>query len=75
MIQEKKNDKKTVEETEEVLFHQPGKPTVGSKHNWKQRGQMLVCDSCESSHGIRLKQGYQMCGVDENGMPTITQVW
>ena len=59
----------------QVSHHTLSAPTVGKKHEWKQRGNSIECHSCESSHGIRIRNGFQMCGIDENGFPMITQVF
>lgn len=75
MTQEQNNentqkDKKDVSE-DEVVYHQLSKPTVGKKHNWKQRGTMIVCDSCETPHGFYVNVEDILTGIDKNGMPII----
>jgi len=75
------NTQKIKEEIEEVVseaqvsYHTLSAPTVGKKHEWKQRGNSIECHSCESPHGFRVKPGYQMCGIDERGMPVIKQIY
>lgn len=70
-----------LKEIEEVIpeakiqHHILSSPTVGKTHNWKQRGTSIVCDGCESSHGFTVKPGYQLCGIDKNGFPMLTQVY
>jgi hypothetical protein len=80
MNQEKKHNE-TLQEIEEtvaeaqVSHHILSSPTVSKKHNWRQMGNQIICDSCESSHGFRIKTGFQMCGIDPSGFPTITQIY
>jgi len=59
----------------QVSHHILSAPSVGKRHTWRQQGTLIVCDTCDSSHGFRVKPGFQMCGIDENGFPTITQIY
>jgi hypothetical protein len=72
--QEQQNDEEVMVEAETSL-HQLSQPTVKNTHEWKQRGNHVVCDSCESSHGFILKPGQQLIGVDEKGLPKIIRIY
>lgn len=46
-------------------------------HNWRQRGNELVCSSCPVEHGWTIppeKWPAKMVGIDRNGMPILESV-
>lgn len=40
------------------------------KHNWKQKGQWLICDSCPFPHASFIGDKI-LVGIDENGLPIL----
>jgi len=38
-------------------------------HDWKQRGNMIVCASCPLRHASYIGMKWLLVGIDENGMP------
>lgn len=45
-----------------------------SGHAWIQRGTMLVCQSCQFEHASFLEPGYQLYGIDPQGLPMIRKI-
>lgn len=43
-------------------------------HAWRQRGTDLVCESCPFTHGSYIPPGYQLNGIDDQGIPTFRKV-
>lgn len=57
---------------EEVIEqHQLSEPTVGNKHEWRQRGPYIECSSCESPHGFYIGINRKLKGLNEEGKPII----
>lgn len=61
------------EPEEEMTIHQLGKPTVSNRHQWNQRGTVIMCSSCDSTHAFYVNVDEIMVGIDENGMPRIAR--
>ncbi len=40
------------------------------EHKWRQRGNQIICESCDFRHGFFVKPGVVMTGV-KNGMPIL----
>ena len=59
------------ENKEEENYCKLSEPTVKQKHNWKQYGNQIICDSCPSKHGMFIRTDQIMVGVDDNGMPIL----
>lgn len=63
--------KNETEVVPEVITHAPvvfPEPNL-TKHNWKQRGTNVHCDSCRYPHGFSVPADQLLTGVDENGYP------
>lgn len=45
------------------------------RHSWKSKGNEVTCVICPNPHGVSLPPGWHLTGVDDEGMPELTQVW
>lgn len=45
--------------------------TKKEKHQWKQKGNVLICEKCKVRHGLYLPPDKIMIGQDGNGMPIL----
>lgn len=43
-------------------------------HQWLQLGNQLVCQSCPFTHATHIDIGYQLYGIDDNGIPMIRKI-
>lgn len=45
-----------------------------SGHTWRQRGTLLMCESCPFTHASFIPPEYQLYGIDDNGIPKIRRI-
>ena len=45
-----------------------------SGHQWLQLGTQLQCQSCSFKHATFIEPGYQLYGIDPQGLPMIRQI-
>lgn len=43
-------------------------------HNWKQRGNRIVCTACEYEHGAMLPPNVRLIDIKENGSPVFKKL-
>jgi hypothetical protein len=43
-------------------------------HQWQQQGSVLVCRSCPFTHASLIAPGYQLYGIDAEGIPMIRSI-
>lgn len=40
-------------------------------HMWRQEGTQLICQSCSFKHATFIPVGYQLYGIDKDGVPMV----
>ena len=43
-------------------------------HQWLQMGTQLLCQSCSFTHASFIEPGYQLYGINDQGMPMIRPI-
>ena len=43
-------------------------------HMWRQEGTQLICQSCTFKHSTFIQPGYQLYGIDKDGIPQIRRI-
>jgi hypothetical protein len=69
----KQSNQSSEPEPKEVSSYDLGqlpKPEL-TGHNWRQQGTQLICTSCPFEHASYLEPGYQLYGIDKQGLPLI----
>lgn len=49
-------------------------PANHTSHQWRQRGFVVHCDSCDPGHGFNLRHDQQLTGINANGYPVIETI-
>ena len=58
----------------EVIVHPVVAPPTNPAHNWKQRGFMVVCDTCNAPHSIQIAHDEIFRGVKDDGSLIIEKI-
>ena len=45
-----------------------------SGHQWLQMGTQLLCQSCSLTHATFIDVGYQLYGINDEGLPMIRRI-
>ena len=43
-------------------------------HQWLQMGTQLLCQSCPFTHATHIDTGYQLYGINDEGLPLIRRI-
>lgn len=66
------NEKENKEEAYVDLNELPQPHLTG--HTWRQRGTLLMCESCPFTHASFIPPEYQLYGIDDKGLPLIRRI-
>jgi hypothetical protein len=60
---------------EEKNFDNPDfKFVPNERHNWKQRGPYIVCNTCDLEHALAITVNKRLVGIDRRGNPILKDV-
>lgn len=45
-----------------------------AKHNWVQKGNEIICTSCEYPHGSYIPHDVRLVGIDNSGLPVFEKI-
>lgn len=45
-----------------------------AKHNWRQKGNEIICDACVFPHAAILPPNKRLVGIDEKGFPILEEI-
>lgn len=71
--QSKQNLKKESNEEAYVDLDEIPQPRL-TGHTWRQRGTMLICESCPFTHSSFIPPDYQLYGIGKDGIPLIKKL-
>lgn len=72
MNQENKNESLEITQDQlEEIRQRAIEEAKEKKHNWRQKGNMIYCKSCDYPHGFYIPPEKMMVGIDKEGMPVI----
>ena len=73
-----RNEEKTTQENEtlsslseneiEAIRKEAREKALKVKHNWKQRGNVIVCDTCDYEHGFYIPPSQRLIEI-KDGQP------